>query len=446
MTRLVRRALWLAVVVLVMMVSGAVAQPGGDPEIDAFGSGWTRQDVSGRASRLFEVGARDGLVVAAGSGGIWSSNDGSAWAQVVEADGVRGVAVGAAGFVAVGDCSEPSDCPDCGCDRAGVWVSTDGQDWTVFPAAPMQAGPVFAFLNAVVPTDSGFIAAGQADSASAAVWASTDGREWSLVHEHPGVNSAIGDLSASTAGLIAVGHTSREVPRPEWAPDPIEVRSAGVWLSSDGTSWRHVSGDADLFGPTSTETPDAVANWQATAAVADGDVLAVAGQVAYGLDGHVADEAAVVWFSGDGGRSWTRTEDPDLFGRAEINDVDLVSNHVVAVGRKDGVGAAAWASPDGINWQQLTLDDETFGSRSTIHDLLVREDDLIAVGDSAGAAVWTKTREQPAATDTAEGETPDPELAVTGDHTALLVIAALALVAVGTTIVGATSDRENNRA
>jgi hypothetical protein len=69
---------------------------------------------------------------------VWTSTDGTTWVRVPHDDEVFGygdqelavgmdaVAVGAAGFVAVGDAI--TDTPD-GDQRAAIWYSTDGTTW-----------------------------------------------------------------------------------------------------------------------------------------------------------------------------------------------------------------------------------------------------------------------------------------------------------------------------
>ncbi len=141
------------------------------------------------------VAYANGLFVASGNiandGAVWVSEDGIAWTRVdapsLGGDGleqISGLAAGAPGWVAVGQ----DDL------NAAVWFSPDGSSWEAVDDPDLRADGdiVSAMLFDVVEGGPGYVAVGwiqvkdDANSSiteaenRAAVWVSVDGRDWTL--------------------------------------------------------------------------------------------------------------------------------------------------------------------------------------------------------------------------------------------------------------------------
>jgi hypothetical protein len=116
--------------------------------------------------------------------------------------------------------------------------SPDGVTWAVehLPDAP---SPI---LNAIVPTDGGYVVVGAVDigpdpaTAVPAAWHSADGVTWTraTVEEQPDAiaRGEFGRLEAGMAGLVTC-FDSREMKAGGWRFDD-------PWISADGSNWRRV--------------------------------------------------------------------------------------------------------------------------------------------------------------------------------------------------------------
>ena len=124
-------------------------------------------------------------------------------------------------------------------------------------------------------------------------------------------------------------------------------------------------------------------------------------------DAFSADENAMrdglVWISADG-RSWERVSDPDDFdfGGTGLNTVVAAGPGFVAGGSTcdteerctAGWRAGLWTSVDGRDWLRVPHDTALFGERSVIQRLLVRQEQILALGavcddESCGGVIWS---------------------------------------------------------
>jgi len=147
-------------------------------------------------------------------------------------------------FVAVGGESSGSS------ERAAVWTSQDGEEWTRIEDVSVPGDPELVGMNSVIAGGPGFVAVGtiwnwtgvEDQSAEPVVWTSQDGEEWTRIEdvsvpgdaELAGMNSVI----AGGPGLIAVGW--------DFNRERFEG-NAVVWTSVDGTSWEHVAAQGTEF-------------------------------------------------------------------------------------------------------------------------------------------------------------------------------------------------------
>lgn len=143
-------------------------------------------------------------------------------------------------------------------------------------------------------------------------------------------------------GLVAVGTI--------WS----EPATGVIWYSTDGETWTRVPHDEQIFGEASIR-----------AVTPGGPGFVAVGSVA-GPDG---DGAAAVWVSEDG-ITWSRVpHDEAVFGGPaleEMLDVTAGGPGLVAVGWENPLegwdaSAAVWTSTDGLTWERVRHDENTFG-------------------------------------------------------------------------------------
>ena len=171
-----------------------------------------------------------GLVAVGGSAdgesaAVWTSVDGFTWSRVPHDEAVFGgpdevlmwsVTAGGPGLVAVGSDGGFSDERTLAATgSAVVWTSVDGLSWSRVPHDEMVFGGEFGQqMSSVTVGGPGLVAVGFDTPASrtrtAAVWTSVDGLSWSRVPQDEtvfgtGGYSAMSDLVATEAGLVAVG-------------------------------------------------------------------------------------------------------------------------------------------------------------------------------------------------------------------------------------------------
>lgn len=299
-------------------------------------------------------------------------------------------------------------------DRGAVLISPDGIIWERVTGHPdldfgefpwWDGGPI---MRAAAATDRGFVVVGVRSlagpeqgeperSREAAVWTSADGRNWSAIPYDPAIFGGGQDDPASMVDVVAVGDQVIAVGQ--------LADAAAVWLSPDGgRSWSLATHAETAFGR--RDTPDEQHDGdgdgvQAMYSVARGS----AGFVSVGVDGN----RAAAWMSEDG-LTWSRVSpDQAAFvgeGALAMSDVVAVASGYVAVGTESIVTdgdpdsrAAAWFSPDGMDWIRITHDPAVFGGYP--EDLVMSAvaagpDGIVAVGssgrdDEMRGVVWTSS-------------------------------------------------------
>jgi hypothetical protein len=147
-----------------------------------------------------------------------------------------------------------------------------------------------------------------------------------------------GWMAAATLGgpgIVAVGgSTFSDFASPD----------AGVWVSTDGTTWERITsdtfhGEPNPFGVEGEQYMNDVVSWPG-------------GLVAIGTDGQLGGEhRAVVWLSPDG-RTWSRAPEDEVFDGGIMQAVTTGGPGLIAVGSAGG-RSAIWTSADGVTWQQV---------------------------------------------------------------------------------------------
>ena len=279
----------------------------------------------------------------------WSSPDGLSWHPIAptEVDGVAwGQTAAGPGFVAVG--------------REGVWRSTDGLSWDLVHSLGGRN-----WFSSVAAGGPGMVAVGRPNKA----WYSSDGLTWEAATVPPvPANVYPGDdgrtpqvymksVAAGADRLVATGEMTFNDMR----------NGPAIWVSSDGTSWRDVPIDGDVFprgcsiydvagGPDgfvgvgrcdagSSETlvwrsPDGV-HWERVGRDAfDGEAP---GRVAASPTGWVAVGGDALWTSVDGA-TWTRVPTGPTFRGAGAGDVTAWGSRFVVLGSTDDGQNVVWIS------------------------------------------------------------------------------------------------------
>jgi hypothetical protein len=327
---------------------------------------------------------------------------GSVWAQIRDEEGalggpggqgIKGMAAGGPGLVAVGVAS-------LGDDRdAAVWTSPDGLTWTRVPHDEANlGGPNWESMNAVTAGGPGLVAVGVAslgDDSDAAVWTSPDGLTWTRVPHDEVIfggdrRQVMNAVVAGGPGLVAVGYDEAGAGRDESGG---AATDAAVWTSADGLTWTRIPHDEAALGGHNSQGMNGVA--------AGGPGLVAVGydNAAEGRAG--LDSNAAVWTSPDG-ITWTRVPDDQVFGNYRwqmMNAVTLGGPGLVAVGYDGAVtsyDAAVWTSPDGVTWTRVPHDEEVFGNHrwQMMNAVAAGGPGLVAVGVEFGAhdpdaTVWT---------------------------------------------------------
>ena len=206
---------------------------------------WVRQSIGTNVSTLnaiaygnntFVVGAGDNLPAGDKTQRFLTSTDGTNWFTQVwtnaDTRAVYGLAYGAGLFVAV-------------CERAQIWTSPDGTNWTQ-RVSPLT-GSSYKLAAVTYRPDVGFAAVGDAVSSVAEIVTSPDGITWSLQTAGVPIYSLNGitwgyvtneDLSVTT-NFVTVGGKSSGTPL-----------LGLVSTSSDGTNWEtHFSAESGTNCP-----------------------------------------------------------------------------------------------------------------------------------------------------------------------------------------------------
>lgn len=292
------------------------------------------------------------------------------------------------GFLAVGGDGDGDD------RNAAVWVSDSGLDWSRISSPEGLHADGLQTLNAVAIGGPGIVAVGTSAPGNhkddAAVWTSTDGHDWLRVRDDSGVFTGPGDhqmldVAATESGLVAVGLVGS-----------LDSIDAAVWTSHDGLTWSRTPHNDEAFGGDGIQFMSGIA-------------VGSFGVVAVGGDDSGGDLDAAAWLSPDG-IEWTRVLQDDALGGPgdqAIANITVGGPGLVAVGReKTGTDfdAAAWTSPDGVEWTRVP-DNGALGGPGdqVISQIATTQQGLLAVGYeritdrnaqlwiSADGTDWTKT-------------------------------------------------------
>jgi len=271
-----------------------------------------RDRVSYSAGEIVSVGGRLVVIGSIGIAGLdyaevvlWASTDGETWTEIpagtfgADAYTVNDVSNGPGGLVVISERYPEGE------DSA--WRSTDGgQTWSEH--RPRTEGAIF--LNAVVGTASGYVAAGAeapnwpSDPTSPRIWTSADGTNWQAsTLEGSGGSGAIGQITVDGSGRwLAVGLLNDD---------------RVVWRSSDGgATW-------DVTAGLGSVDPGSVDPRQGTS-----DVLLTAARD--GFIGFIGSDPAVTWTSEDG-LTWEQASTPAPVAIAAI-DEPFYSRGVARIG------------------------------------------------------------------------------------------------------------------
>ena len=248
-----------------------------------------------------------------------------------------------------------------------AWTSDDASTWSLRD----MGSTAFTFPVALAAAmDGGVVAVGRSGSAPMA-WTSPDGRSW-LSHPvptlgHGSVAERMTAVVATPDGYLAGGSLGPE----------LFERHARFWQSTDGSTWRPIEDDPAAF--------------------ADAEVRSVvrfgAGYVAIGVLGTAQQiTGSVAWTSPDG-RTWTRSDDPDLGRGRAVALVEASSGQLVAVGSDlDEREAFAWTSPDGRSWRLAPSEaSRQYPGKIRMTDVTIVGDELVGVGNYVGVQYGTAT-------------------------------------------------------
>lgn len=231
---------------------------------------------------------------------------------------------------------------------ASLWRSADGREWerVGLPSREYRVvdtgryGPVFVVDDRV--TVARWTPA-PAESTVASLYSTTDGYTWTAYRAEATLfdDATVAAVTSTAGGLLAVGAS----PGGEFVP------TAAAWTSPDGLLWTRVT-------PSEAEFENA---FMTDVVRTDDGYLAVGGD-------SFQSGLMVAWTSPDG-VDWRRSPSPDetldpdtAYMRA--NAVTRVGDEYFAAGEDfDAARApesipALWASPDGVTWRRLDLQDD----------------------------------------------------------------------------------------
>jgi hypothetical protein len=281
--------------------------------------------------------------------------DGYIWVPGVQAvDGW--FLAGGAGCVTPG--VSPLECGD-GDSRAVLLQSRDGQSWTV--AAQMDTGRDEALAMSFLRTDQFGILAGTRswhDQAGAGLWRSTDGTSW----EWLGGQTAFAAPDCGTASRTVAIAELHSIAAGVIALGRTRCSDAFVnaaWFSADGSQWQRLDDQVPMTGITE----------------------------GHGLYVGTTDDA--IWRSQDG-LEWTKTAETELpvavvpveSGFVAVGSNPLVPNHLLM-----------W-SADGLTWNRfkdVLLTHDLFGGPSSDGRRAIVLEDVDQVMNQFYWAVWTSS-------------------------------------------------------
>ena len=213
--------------------------------------------------------------------------------------------------------------------------SLDGLHWSAAGNIDVSGFPDQVDIAQIVEGPSGLLAVGRfpADTCGgppvvAGLWRSTDGTTWRAVPlPRNMVRGHVESIDGGSAGYIATGKQS-------------DQKTAGIWLSQDGTTWRALANPKPSSG---TLVVNGATSFAGGLVIAG----AVLGEDGCGGPGSIHP---AVWWSADGS-SWTRETLPQAAtaGDASLSIHRLNDHEIVAVSQT-GDTPDAWVSADGKTW------------------------------------------------------------------------------------------------
>ena len=310
----------------------------------------------------------------------FSSADGAPWRPTpafgsTASQATTGVAVAAGGVVVTAGTTTGD--PDSRQPLITVLAPRAAPDRVDVAAIPGAADPQLA-VNGIATANGRQVAVGSANGYLAA-WTSTDGgSSWtravgqpSTALNRPGIQQ-LTSVTHGPAGWLAVGGVTAVA-----APHPVVVGSANgvVWQAADGEA---AFGEPGLF----TEQ----------AAAGPGGYVIVGYQA---IPGRVV--AAAWWSAGLAG--WQRAGTPDgSVGATQMIAVTAGPRGFVAVGAA-GDQPAAWTSPDGRTWDQMSLPLPAGAARAVLQQVVSDGRTVAAVG----TALTTTGQQVPFAASSPDG-------------------------------------------
>jgi hypothetical protein len=214
---------------------------------------------------------------------VWESDDGHSWRRIdlgLPADlGVVQVVVGPAGYLLTGIRFSG--------DGDELWLSPDARHWELVNKAGPRSGPPNEQIRTIAAGAEGFVATGFRETLPYII-ASADGRKWFEAPHQPaldplGLVAALGGdwiapgrpdeqgdvgiwfsadgLNWAQSATLPTGHAGPPHPSVSdvssaggqvfvslvAAPDETGLRSAGVWSSTDGTTWKQLDLSPQMF-------------------------------------------------------------------------------------------------------------------------------------------------------------------------------------------------------
>ena len=285
------------------------------------------------ASIKVSSGATVAVGTADGHPAIWRRNRNGSWpllsaatlSAVTGSAGLASVALGPAGWIAVGSTSDGR------ATEPVVLASAAGVQWQPVSSLAAQAGAGTEFLG-VASGRSGYVVVGRrmvGGRTFAVLWYSADLRSWTE-DSNGGLDGRLGAstvnaIAATAGGFVAVGSHGAD---------------QAMWVSSDGRHW-HLD---------SVPTPPGASSATLRSVVASGTRV-----VAGGYAATPAGDIPVVVVSADGGGHWRQVvlQAPDGLGL--ITALTATPHGFTAagvVGRGGDQHAVTWTSPDGLTWSR----------------------------------------------------------------------------------------------
>jgi hypothetical protein len=366
------------------------ATAGGRPVVDVYrspdGTAWTFAATLGTSAGFvadMTGGGPDGAAVTGHAGRIlaaFSSADGASWRPVpaigsTASQDTTGVAV-AAGGVVVAAGTTTGD-PDSRQPLITVLSPQSAAEHVDVATIPGAADPQLA-VNGIAAANGRQVAVGSANGFPAA-WTSADGgSSWTravgqppAALNRPGIQQ-LTSVTFGPAGWLAVGGVTAVA-----AQHPVVVGSA------DGIVWQAADGEA-AFSKPGLFTEQAAAGPE--------------GYVIVGYQAISGRMTAAAWWSA-GLAGWQRAGTLDASqGATQMMAVTAGPRGFVAVGAAGDQGAA-WTSPDGRNWNQVSVPLPVGASRAVLQQVASNGRTVAAVG----TALTTTGQQVPFAASSSDG-------------------------------------------